>query len=265
MQKPYEKLIQKLKKAPLSFEEFATYVGDAQGLYADAREEFEYLKSSGLPLDEVEGMVYLETLNRPINEQLFCIVDIETNGSKPYKSQIIEIGAIKMQNGAVVDRFESFVYCEEVPEYITKITNINTLDLIDAPMMCDVLREFRLFLGDALFVAHNVGFDFGFISAMMEQCGLGVLQNRRLCTIDLARKTIEAERYGLAHLNEVLEINTDVSHRAFADALTAMRVLEESFKNLPEGINTTEELIDFSLLNKRKKKKRKEKEPTEEA
>ncbi len=256
MQKRYDKLIQKLKKSPILVEEFSTLATDVFGLFTDSEEVYEYFKSCGLPLERDGDFIHLKTTNTPIDKEVFCIVDIETNGSKPSRSQIIEIGALKIKNLEIIDRFESLIYCEDIPEYISKITNIYAIDLIEAPMMCDVLRDFRLFLGDSLFVAHNVGFDFGFISYMMKRCNLGELHNRRLCTIDLARKTITAQRYGLSHLNEALAINTEVSHRAYSDALTAAKVLEESLKNLPPELITVEELIDFSLHNKKRKKKK---------
>ncbi|MFP4332741.1 MAG: 3'-5' exonuclease, partial [Campylobacterales bacterium] len=187
--------------------------------------------------------------------ELFCIVDIETNGSKPINSQIIELGAVKMRGTEVIDRFESFCFSDFVPEYVTKVTNITKKDLVGAPTMKDVLKEFKLFLGDALFVAHNVEFDYSFISAMLSKNSLGVLTNRKLCTIELAKKTIESEKYGLEFLNAYLEINTEVSHRAYADALTAAKLLEICLKNVPEDVKTTEELIDFSKHNIKKRKK----------
>lgn len=257
MQKEYEKIVNKLLKAPLYKEEFDRLIHMSLGTCLSGDEEFEYLKSSGLPLLEIEGKIELSTTKMDISKQIFCIVDIETNGSTPSKSQIIEIGAIKLQNGEILDSFDTLIKCNNIPEYISKITNISQDDLSSAPTMCEVLKKFRLFLSDSLFVAHNVNFDYPFISEMLKRCKLGELNNRRLCTIDLARKTIVAQKYGLGHLNEVLEINTSTSHRAYADALTTTKVLQESLKNLPLEVVTTEDLIHFSHHQKVKKKKRK--------
>lgn len=267
--KRFDKIIRKLKSGGVPKVEFLILLAHQKGLLADPETEYETLKASGMPLIERDDIVQLSTSLTPIDEQTFTIVDIETNGSKPKSAQIIEIGAVKLQGKQAVDRFESFVHCKDVPDYITKITNISSHDLIFAPAMKDVLREFRLFLGDSVFVAHNVNFDYGFISAMMEKVGLGILANRRLCTIDLARRTIESERYGLEHLNTFLEIHTEVSHRAYADALTATEVLLKSLENLPPEIKTSEELIDFSKVKlrqkeaERSKRRRKEEEEKE--
>ncbi len=208
----------------------------------------ELVIASGVPI-EIEGdEVVLKTSFMPWRDETFCIVDIETNGSKPDRSQIIEIGALKWRNGEVVDRFESFAQCSYLPYQISEITGINPEDLEDAPTLQKLLPEFKNFLGDAVFVAHNATFDYNFVSMSFERFGLGVLGNRRFCTIDLARRTIEAERYGLGHLNIALDINTLIHHRAYADAVTAAKVFEIGLRNVPESIVTVEELIDFSKL-----------------
>jgi len=71
----------------------------------------ELVIASGLPVEVVGDEVVLETSFRPWREETFCIVDIETNGSVPDRSQIIEIGAVKWRGGSVTDRFESFAAC----------------------------------------------------------------------------------------------------------------------------------------------------------
>ncbi|HHD77928.1 MAG TPA: DNA polymerase III subunit epsilon, partial [Campylobacteraceae bacterium] len=121
--------------------------------------------------------------------------------------------------------------------------------------------DFKLFLGDDVFVAHNVKFDYNFISTSLKTVGLEELLNRKLCTVDLARKTIDAEKHGLAYLREHLDIQTGEHHRAYADALSAAKVLDACFQNIPEHVKTTEDLIAFSKhaprigTKKRKSKK----------
>jgi len=224
-------------------------------LFEDVDTLMELVIASGVPI-EIEGdEVLLKTSFRPWQEEVFCVVDIETNGSQPERAQIIEIGALKWKNGEVIDRFESFAECSYLPYQISEITGINPEDLEGAPPLSKVLPRFKAFLGDTLFVAHNVSFDYNFISHSFERFGLGVLGNRRLCTIELARRTIEAERYGLGHLNIALDINTLVHHRAYADAVTAAKVLEIGLKNIPDVVQTTEALIDFTKLPVKKAKR----------
>lgn len=190
-----------------------------------------------------------------INDSVFCVVDVETNGSKADLHQIIEIGAVKVQNGEIIDRFESLVRCVEIPEIVEKITGINVDDTYYAPYMDSVMGEFMSFLGDSIFVGHDAKFDYKFVSAMLERCHRKPLNNPMLCTIELAERTIPAERYGLAYLNELLELNADANHhRALDDALTTAYLLIETLKSLPINIKNIDDLIKFSKNAKRVKK-----------
>jgi DNA polymerase-3 subunit epsilon len=92
----------------------------------------------------------------------------------------------------------------------------------------------------------------------MEEAGFGPLLNRKICSIDLAKKTIEAEKYGLGSLIKLFDIEVD-HHRAYSDAYAAMVVFEKSLENLPDFVITTEDLITFANPNPRKRKKKKEK------
>ena len=246
-----EKLARKLRHKPQKREHFFALLQNFFGMFEDPQLLYETLKAQGFPLLEKNGLIYLKTAVTPYKKQEFVVVDIETNGSKPENAQVIEIGAIKFVGSKIVDRFESFIYADEVPEYITKLTGIEQVHLEEAPSQKEVLLRFKEFLGDAVFVAHNVTFDYNFISRKLEQMGFGKLANRKLCSIDLARRTIESQRYGLEFLNESLGINTAVSHRAYADALTAYKIMQMALEKVPKEVKTTEELIDFSKRAKK--------------
>ncbi len=241
-----EKLASKLIKREYSKEGFLQLLQSLFAQKSDAWLLYETLIARGFPLFEEDGIVGLKTAKTPFWEQEFVLVDIETNGSKPQDAQVIEIGAIKFQGTKILDRFESFIYADKIPEYISKLTGITQSDLLFAPSQKEVLLGFKEFLGDRVFVAHNVNFDYNFISAKLEQMGYGKLANRKLCSIDLAKRTIPSERYGLAYLNETLGINTLVSHRAYADALTAFKVMQMALRRIPKEIKSTEDLIKFS-------------------
>ena len=148
-----------------------------------------------------------------------------------------------------LDRFESFVYAPVVPENITELTGIRADDLVGAPPLASVLERFRLFLGGSVFVAHNVKFDYGFIDASLQKCGFGMLLNRRLCTVELARRTIEAQRYGLGSLKELLGVQ-NVHHRAFSDAVSCFEIFKSALSRLPWSVQSTEDLILFSKTAK---------------
>ena len=253
----FDNLIKKLEKGEISKEEFEKCKERLSKNY-DFDLDIDTLNFLGLPIEEKDDKVFLKTKKNSYKDEVYCIVDIETNGNSPIKDQIIEIGAVKIKNGKVIDKFESYIFAEHIPKAIMKLTNISVEDLKDAPSLKKVLQDFKLFLGDSVFVAHNAKFDYNFISNSMKVVGLEELLNRKICTVDLSQKTINAPKHGLAFLREFLNIEDGKHHRAYADAISAGKVLMECFKNLPKEVKTTEDLIKFSKNNK-KKKKRKEK------
>ncbi|WP_265734448.1 3'-5' exonuclease [Malaciobacter halophilus] len=250
-----DKLVARLNRSDMSLDEFLfTLDGFKDTFYENSELEMELLVSNGLPIELDNENIFLKTTRTPFKEQTFCIVDIETNGSDVNKGQIIELGAVKYKNGKIIDRFDSLVFAKSVPRYIQEVTNITPKMLENAPRIEKVLEEFKLFLEDDVFVAHDIKFDYNFISNSLKKYHLGQLENRKLCTIALARRTIDAQRYGLDFLKELLNIKIDNLHRAYSDALSTTYILEESLKNLPNNILTTEQLISFSksdnIINK---------------
>lgn len=243
------KTLSRLSKNGIPKEEFEASLGSESDF------ALELLKAQGMNIVLHNGFYRFQSSLTSVDETLFCIVDVESNGSKPSHHQIIEIGAVKLQNGIITDTFESLVYCTDISEQIQEITGIKTEQTLKAPALTKVMREFRLFLGDAVFVGHDAKFDYNFVSAMMERVGLERLMNRSLCTIDLAERTIECERYGLAYLNEELKLYRDATHhRALSDAMTTTKLLKRVLKLIPATITNTEELISFSKEAKRLKR-----------
>ncbi|MBF3317635.1 3'-5' exoribonuclease, partial [Leptospira borgpetersenii serovar Hardjo-bovis] len=123
----------------------------------------------------------------------------------------------------------------------------------NAPSLAKVLNDFRLFLKDSIFVAHNVRFDYSFISKSLNECGFGILLNRRVCTIEFAQCCIESPRYKLDVLKEFLGIE-NTHHRALDDALAAAEIFKYCLGKLPYHIKTTEELINFIKTSRIKQK-----------
>jgi DNA polymerase-3 subunit epsilon len=263
MQKVFEELTIAFRKndGVLNEEQYTQIVTKHTTLLEDTETIFILLQASGYPITKLNNKHYrLETFFTSHSEQRFCVIDIETNGSKPGTSQVIEIGAVMIQNGEVIDRFESFVECAYLPEYITKITGIEPTDLIGAPSRKEALTALRHFMGDAVFVAHNANFDHTFLNASFDRFGLGHIGNPKLCTIDLARRTFESERYGLAYLIDFLEIETATHHRAYSDAVCAAKVMEKSLEGLPDYVKSVDELLRFSTSSKKERRVKKEEE-----
>ncbi len=211
--------------------------------------------AQGLEVIKHQGNFYFATKFIPFNEAEFCIVDIETNGSKIEKHQIIEIAALKIKNGTVIDRFESLVQCDSINEHITAITGISQKDTKHAPKLKDVLYKFKFFLGDAVFIAHDVKFDYKFISQSLQKVGLEPLLNRSLCSLGLAERTVVSYRYALSYLSRYFNLNPNATHhRAMSDVITTYELFLLSISNITEEISTVEDLIKFSKEAKRLKR-----------
>ncbi|EDP1875413.1 3'-5' exonuclease [Campylobacter jejuni] len=205
-------------------------------------ETFELL-GLGLTLNK-DNIFILKTRTTKIKDEIFCIVDIESTGGVS-KGEILEVGAVKIQNSKEIGRFQSFVKVKEIPENITELTGITYEMVENAPSLTKVLSDFRLFLKDSIFVAHNVRFDYSFISKALNECGFGILLNRRICTIEFAQCCIESPKYKLEVLKEFLGVE-NTHHRALDDALAAAEIFKYCLGKLPYHIKTTEELINFT-------------------
>jgi DNA polymerase-3 subunit epsilon len=260
MRKVFDELTRAFRKheGVLTAEQFSHVVMKHTTLLEDSDTIFILLQASGYPVEEEEGVYRLKTFFTPYREQRYCVVDIETNGSKPGTSQVIEIGAVMVHKGKVIDRYETFVECAFLPEYITKITGIEPEDLMGAPSRREALTGLRNFMDDAVFVAHNANFDHTFLDASFERFGLGGIGNPVLCTIDLAKRTFESERYGLAYLIESLGMEETSHHRAYSDALCASKVMLKSFQTLPEYVRTTDDLLQFAVSSKKTRRVKRE-------
>jgi len=218
---------------------------------------YDLLKFQGLPLKIKDNKVILKTALIPYEDYEYTIVDLEVNNSKPKVGQAIEIGAVKLKNGKIIDEFSSLIFADDVPKYVTKVTGISQKMLKNEKSQKEILEKFRLFIADSVFVAHAADFDFTFLAHQFEKENLGELLNRHMCTISLAQKTIQAQRYGLKYLKEELELPYEVEHRALGDARTTARVFMLGLKNLPKEIKTVEDLVEFAPPNKNKCPKKK--------
>ncbi|WP_333805168.1 3'-5' exonuclease [Sulfurospirillum sp.] len=255
--RPLDNFITKITQKPIFHKEFFAKMQTFKELEHVDVEDLSMLKLLGLPITKYNNYAFtLETITTKIGQGKFCIVDIEANGSKPALHQIIEIGAVMIENGKEVAQFSSLAKTDILPDSIEQLTGITLAELQLAPSLNSVLEAFRLFLKDAVFVAHNVNFDYYFISYALEQAGFGPLLNRKLDTIDLARKCIEAPKYGLGALTDYLGIGFENHHRALCDAKATAQVFFKALEKLPEEVQTVEDLIAFTKPQNQKKKKK---------
>ncbi len=221
----------------------------------DLEREFLLAKTQGLEVITKDNRYFFNTTTQSLEESTFCIVDIECNGSKPSKHQIIEIGAVKVKNGKIIETYESLIQCNEISRHISELTGIEVSDTLNAPSMQKVLNAFRAFIGTDVFVAHAVKFDYNFICAMYENLGMPPMLNRSMCSIDLAERTFSSFRYGLTYLNETLGLHQEADHhRALSDAITTTALFMKSLNLVDDSVQTAEALIQFSKQAKRFKR-----------
>ncbi len=140
---------------------------------------------------------------------------------------MIEIGAVKVRNGEVLGRFSELVNpgCA-VPNRIRRLTGISTAMIFDKPAAAEVLPRFMEFLGDGIFVAHNLSFDRRVLNDELVRAGMRPLPNDQLCTLRLARRLLPGLRSkGLSSLVDFFNIRMERRHRALDDALATAEIL----------------------------------------
>jgi len=158
--------------------------------------------------------------------QIYVVVDVETTGGRAGLHRLTEIGAVKIQNGKVIDEWQSLLNPERsIPANITRLTGITQEMVRTAPLFQEIADEFRAFMGDAIFAAHNVNFDYGFISSeyrRLEQ----KFRHPKICTCASMRKLYPGYRsYSLKNLCREFEIDLTSHHRALCDAKAAAELL----------------------------------------
>ncbi len=241
-----DKLVNSLNKYPLTIIQFNEILQKSDTFFDNIELEKELLIANGLPLYFFNEYVMLKTSTSLIEDQTFCIVDIETTAGNAKDGQIIEIGAVKYKNGQIIEKYDSLVNTRTIPENIQELTGITPEMTHNSPNLRTVLEEFKVFIEDDVFVAHAIAFDYKFISDSFKKYDLGNLCNRKICTIALSKKLIVCERYGLKYLKKHLNIDIETHHRAYSDALSTQKILEFCLSRLPKEIVTTENLIAFT-------------------
>ncbi|NPV89370.1 MAG: DEAD/DEAH box helicase family protein [Firmicutes bacterium] len=152
-------------------------------------------------------------------------IDIETSGLIPGRDEIIEVAAVKLSGGEPALEFHSLIRpMGELPRVITRITGLTSSDLEDAPEIEQVLPRFLDFVGGHTLIAHNSGFDLGFIQAKLGQ----KMTNPSLDTLELSRIVYpQAGSYRLAAITRWLGLESDNYHRALDDARLTARLFQK--------------------------------------
>ena len=159
-------------------------------------------------------------------DQVYVVVDVETTGGRPPNDRVTEIGAVKIQHGEIIGEWSSLINPEKrIPHFITQLTGISNDMVRDAPVFAEIADEFEAFMAGAIFVAHNAGFDHGFIASEFRRLGRR-FRHPKLCTVATMRRYYPGQvSYGLANLCRAFDIELVNHHRALADARAAAALL----------------------------------------
>ncbi len=177
----------------------------------------------------------------------FVVFDIETTGFSPVTNRIIEIGAVKVENGQITDRFSTFVNPEvPIPFEIEKLTSINDSMVMDAETIETVLPKFLKFVGDAVLVAHNANFDVSFIKENAKRQQIAV-NFTYVDTVGIARMLLTGQaKYTLDAVAKTLKISLENHHRAVDDAECTAEIFLKFIEMLAkEEIYTLEAMNDM--------------------
>ena len=149
----------------------------------------------------------------------YTVVDLETTGLDCNKDHVIEVAALRVRNGEVVDSFESLIHCPcEIDQTITKLTGITNEMLADAPLLESVLPAFLDFIGNDLLMGHYLNFDIRFLNMTTAAIGKEQKAYKYVDTMYLSRKIFpEWEHHRLDDLVNNLKVDVGTAHRALGD------------------------------------------------
>ena len=200
-------------------------------------------------VDDSKGLV-----SNPQGQALtdtYVVFDLETTGFSPLKNKIIEIGAVKVQNQEITDRFSTFVNPQvPIPYEIEQLTSINDDMVLDAPLIEEILPKFMEFCEGAVMVAHNADFDMSFIKYNCKQQGLPC-EKTIVDTVALSRALLPSlNRFKLDTVAKALGIVLGHHHRAVDDAACTAEIMLKLIKMLQDrGVENLDDLKDMGDMN----------------
>ena len=209
---------------------------------------------------------YIETLDKDdpfkviyvaVNEKgqslkgTYVVFDLETTGFSSAKDKIIEIGAVKVENGEITDKYSTFVNPKiPIPFRITQLTSITDEMVMESPEIETILPQFLKFVGDAVLVAHNASFDVSFIEENCRRQGIEP-DFTSVDTVGLARVLLPTlSKFKLNVVAKALNISQEHHHRAVDDARVTAEIYVKFIQMLEErGIETLDQMNHFGAHN----------------
>ncbi|MEL6943283.1 MAG: exonuclease domain-containing protein, partial [Bacteroidota bacterium] len=180
-------------------------------------------------------------------DKRYAIIDIETTGGKASRHRITEIAIVLHDGTQILDTWQSLINPEcYIPQGITELTGITQEMVQDAPKFYEVAKKVVEMTEKAIFVAHNVRFDYGFIREEFRRLGYAY-SRRQLCTVRLSRKAFPGLRsYSLGKLIKHFDIEVDARHRAMADTMATVELFEKILRK-EEGEDQVKDLVNLGI------------------
>ncbi len=188
----------------------------------------------GYLIDDAAQVVELAD-NRELKGATFVVLDVETTGLNTATDNIIEIGAVRIENGVEVGEFSQLINPERpIPEKVVELTGINDGMVRGMPTIGQVIGDFAAFSEGAVLVAHNASFDMAFFERAFRDAGLP-FEYPKLDTLTLVRNTYKEQKsFKLGNMCKFLGINLSKAHRAVHDARATGEMLLIALQKLAE-------------------------------
>lgn len=206
-------------------------------------------------ITDIFGRVILEKVTRDKKgislleiPNSFVVFDIETTGLDFIFDEIIEIGAIKIENGIAVDSFNSLIKPKnKIDEFITELTGITNEMLVDAPSIREVLPKFVDFIGNSILVGHNVNFDINFVYDNLVRNEFDPISNDFVDTMRISRRLLkDLKHHRLIDLAEYYNIDIQGNHRSLKDAEITLQVFHNLRNDIEEKYGSVSEFVKIS-------------------
>ncbi|MFA1641380.1 PolC-type DNA polymerase III [Chryseomicrobium imtechense] len=189
-----------------------------------------------------------DAIDQSLEHAEFIVFDVETTGLSATYDKIIELAAVKIRDGNIVDKFERFVNPHQTLSATTiELTGITDDMVKDAPELAQVTKEFHEFIGSGIVVAHNASFDMGFLYEAYRQSGVETFDHPVIDTLELARFLHpEMKNHRLGSLAKKFNIELTQAHRAIYDCEATGYLLLHLLKEAEQqGITNHNQLNDY--------------------
>ena len=228
---------------PICFEIIKNYNKGVE----DQTKRFKGIYGTELTLVDDELKIVVRPTDGDLNESTYVVFDTETTGfNAAGGDQMIEIGAVKLKNGEIIDRFDEFINPgRKLPKKIVDLTCITDEMLADADSEENVTKRFLDWAGTNPMVAHNAKFDISFMEMSMKKYNLGSFNATVIDTLELSKALEPSGRHSLSALVKKYEVpwDEDAHHRADYDAEGTAKVLDKMLKIIiRRGLKTINDL-----------------------